>query len=58
MAGSIGYRPDVDTTAHTAPRPGPPEFTEELRMRQETDGVLLESYLIYEQEHQVTPPLN
>jgi len=34
--------------------PGPPEFTEELRMRQETDGVLLESYLIYEQEHQAT----
>lgn len=34
-------------------RPGPPEFTEELRMRQETDGVLLESYLIYEPEHQV-----
>ena len=33
--------------------PGPPEFTEELRMRQETDGVLLESYLIYEPEHQV-----
>ena len=39
-------------------RPGPPEFTEELRMRQETDGVLLESYLIYEPEHQVkiVPP--
>ena len=34
-------------------RPGPPEFTEELRMRQETDGVLLESYLIYEPEHKV-----
>jgi len=34
--------------------PGPPEFTEELRMRQETDGVLLESYLIYEPEHQAT----
>ena len=33
--------------------PGPPEFTEELRMRQETDGVLLESFLIYEPEHQV-----
>ena len=31
-----------------APSPGPPEFTEELHMRQETDGVLLESYLIYE----------
>ena len=27
-------------------RPGPPEFTEELHMRQETDGVLLESYLV------------
>ena len=36
------------------PRPGPPEFTEELRMRQETDGVLLESFLIYEPEHQAT----
>ena len=35
-------------------RPGPPEFTEELRMRQETDGVLLESFLIYEPEHQAT----
>ena len=35
-------------------RPGPPEFTEELHMRQETDGVLLESYLIYEPEHQAT----
>ena len=34
--------------------PGPPEFTEELRMRQETDGVLLESFLIYEPEHQAT----
>jgi len=34
--------------------PGPPEFTEELHMRQETDGVLLESYLIYEPEHQAT----
>lgn len=34
--------------------PGPPEFTEELRMRQETDGVLLESYLIYEPEHEAT----
>ena len=34
-------------------RPGPPEFTEELRLRSETDGVLLESYLIYEPEHQV-----
>jgi len=34
--------------------PGPPEFTEELHMRQETDGVLLESYLIYEPEHQST----
>ena len=75
---------------HYLIRPGPPEFTEELRMRQvtewitiisytdvdcfiliikmimviimttvmtmilqETDGVLLESYLIYEPEHQV-----
>lgn len=28
--------------------PGPPEFTQELHMRQETDGVLLESFLIYE----------
>ena len=35
-------------------RPGPPEFTEELHMRQETDGVLLECYLIYEPEHQAT----
>ena len=35
-------------------RPGPPEFTEELRMRQETDGVLLESFLIYEPEHAAT----
>ena len=35
-------------------RPGPPEFTEELRMRQETDGVLLESFLIYEPEHVAT----
>merc|ERR1711874_17120 len=34
--------------------PGPPEFTEVLRMRQETDGVLLESFLIYEPEHQAT----
>ena len=34
--------------------PGPPEFTEELHMRQETDGVLLESFLIYEPEHQAT----
>ena len=34
--------------------PGPPEFTEELHMRQETDGVLLECYLIYEPEHQAT----
>jgi len=34
--------------------PGPPEFTEELHMRQETDGVLLESYLIYEAEHVAT----
>ena len=34
--------------------PGPPEFTEELRLRSETDGVLLESYLIYEPEHQAT----
>jgi len=34
--------------------PGPPEFTEELRMRQETDGVLLESFLIYEPEHVAT----
>jgi len=34
--------------------PGPPEFTEELRMRQETDGVLLESFLIYEPEHEAT----
>ena len=34
--------------------PGPPEFTEELHTRQETDGVLLESYLIYEPEHQAT----
>merc|ERR1712107_135781 len=34
--------------------PGPPEFTEELRMRQETDGVLLESFLIYEPEHHAT----
>ena len=35
-------------------RPGPPEFTEELHMRQETDGVLLECYLIYEPEHMAT----
>ena len=35
-------------------RPGPPEFTQELHMRQETDGVLLESFLIYEPEHQAT----
>ena len=35
-------------------RPGPPEFTEELHMRQETDGVLLQSYLIYEPEHLAT----
>jgi len=34
--------------------PGPPEFTEELHMRQETDGVLLECYLIYEPEHKAT----
>ena len=34
--------------------PGPPEFTEELHMRQETDGVLLESFLIYEPEHEAT----
>jgi len=34
--------------------PGPPEFTEELHMRQETNGVLLECYLIYEPEHQAT----
>ncbi|CAB4066934.1 unnamed protein product [Lepeophtheirus salmonis] len=34
--------------------PGQPEFTEELHLRQETDGVLLESYLIYEPEHIAT----
>jgi hypothetical protein len=34
--------------------PGPPEFTEELHMRQETEGVLLESFLIYEPEHEAT----
>ncbi len=34
--------------------PGPPEFTEELNMRQETDGVLLECFLIYEPEHEAT----
>ena len=42
---------DVDKNIYS---PGPPEFTEELRMRQETDGVLLESFLIYEPEHQAT----
>ncbi|XP_059085467.1 myosin light chain kinase, smooth muscle-like isoform X1 [Tigriopus californicus] len=34
--------------------PGPPEFTQELNMRQETDGVLLECFLIYEPEHEAT----
>lgn len=46
---------DAGLEYHTIKKlPGPPEFTQELRMRQETDGVLLESFLIYEPEHVAT----